>query len=125
MKRLNLLGTWAPSCSAPPSASNPYLVYLDDGRGTVGRKLDRGPEYDVLGGRIDSARQLAPGKVALTVRNADPNWQQYDGMVFETEVEFSSTHTRTLRSTASDGKVFIADGKLNDGRDIPTLTRCK
>src|SRR5580765_7165216 len=68
LQQIGFLGRWAASCDAPPSQANPYLVYYDGGGGLVGRRLDRGTGLPTLEGRIDSAKLLAPGRLALTVR---------------------------------------------------------
>lgn len=60
----------------------------------------------------------------MTVRNADPNWQEHDGMVLGTGLEFSRDHVRTVRSVAGNGTIFIKDGNLSDGRPMPRLKRC-
>jgi hypothetical protein len=126
LQQISFLGRWSASCEAPPSPANPYLVYYDAGGGLVGRRLDRGAGLPMLESRIDSAKLLAPGRLALTVRNLDANWKDADGMVFETEVEVSGDRARTVRSVASTGRVYIADGKMADGsRPVPTLTRCR
>ena len=119
------LGRWASvSCELPVSPQNLHMVFYVAGDGIVRRRLERG-DAPALDGAVDSARLLAPGRIGLTLRNDDPNWGPSNGMVFETEVEIAGDRARTLRSVASDGTVFIQDGKLNNGSPVPTMIRCR
>jgi len=124
LKEVGFLGRWAISCEAPASPRNVHITYYDGGNGQVGRRVDRGAGPPALEGKIDSATLLAPGRLAITVRNVDANWQAADGMIFETEVELEGNRARTVRSVANTGTAFIVDGKMVDGRPVPTLTRC-
>ena len=124
LKQLGLLGSWANvSCTAPVSKENSRVVYYDTGKGYARRRLERGSAPS-LDGAVDSARVIAPGLILLTLRNDDPNWQQLNGMVYETEIEIANGRARTRRSVGSDGTVYIRDGTFRDGSPVPSLIHC-
>jgi hypothetical protein len=124
LREVGQLGRWATvSCEAPAGPQNLHMIFYEAGKGLVRRRLERG-DAPALDGAVDSARQLAPGRLALTLRNDDPNWGPRNGMVFETEVEIAGDRARTLSSVGSDGTVFISDGTFQNGSPVPTMIRC-
>jgi hypothetical protein len=124
MREAGMLGTWADNCAAAPARSNLFVIYYAAPNGKVRRKLNAGPTEPELDGAVDSAERPSPTTMRMKLRNDDPNWGAQNGVAYDVTVDAGPGYRRTLLSIGSDGVTYIRDGKLRDGRPVPTLKRC-
>ena len=115
MNELGLYGQWAPDCSSPPAANNPYVIRSDiDGRTTSTLVFDRGITF------VSSMRDVR------TVGADRIRWIQTNpqGLSFEVTVQYAGQRTRSLQSIGSDGTTYVKDGIMKEGGETRWLTRC-
>lgn len=126
MTSIGMNGTWATnSCSAPVSPSNGRLTYYLGANNQVLRSYDRGPGAASLNVDVDSAHRVNATTIEARVRNDDPNWQDYNGVVVDVVVEIVNNKMHTLQSTGIDGTQWIKDGVVvKSGTPAPTLEKC-
>ena len=125
VSRARMLGTWAASCSAGASTTNWFVTWYAAGNGTARRRSLRGSGQPPLDGAIDSAELLSPTLMRVRMRNDDPNWGNFNGLVYDVLTDISGGHQRTISSVASDGQVLIKDGKyVSSGNPSVVTERC-
>ena len=123
--KIGMNGTWAPTCSAPISATNSRLTYYRGADGRVWRKYNRGPNTTSLNLTIDSAQVVTPTTIRARMRNDDPNWGPQNGAVTDVVIEIANKRMRTLNSVTPDGTQLIKDGILvKGGTAIPSFEKC-
>lgn len=119
-----VLGTWAASCSAGPSAGNIFTTYYTTQKGEARRRTDRGAE-GMLDGAVDAARLLPGNRLRMRLRNDDQNWGRQNGATAEIVVTISRRKMQTVEAFSNDGTEVIREGRfVHGGAPSPTLERC-
>lgn len=117
LKRFGMLGRTAVDCAAPPSSSNPYVIFAVSPQGKATRTL----------------KMMDPGLDAtLAIRNLRllaPDTLQFDETGRQSELTITMVKIkgkfRSWRSVRADGTVLIADGKFpKTGSPTLVFTAC-
>lgn len=123
--KIGMNGTWAPSCSAPTSATNGHMTHYHGADGRVWRKYDRGPNTTSLNLTIDSAQVVTPTTIRARTRNDDPNWGAQNGAIADVVIEIANNRMRSLNSITPDGTQLIKDGVfVKGGTAVPSFEKC-
>jgi hypothetical protein len=124
LQQAGQLGRWAKSCELPANRENIHTVYYEADDGQVRSRLERGPDLQPLESVIEKARLLAPGRIALTIRNDDTNWQNSNGGALDEVVEIANDRLRITSAVSHGGMTVIEGGRFTNGTPAPTLVRC-
>ena len=117
LKQFGMLGTFAVTCAAPPSQSNPYLIYSVSPQGVVTYTLNM-MNTDLDGTeRIHNLRLLAPDRL-----QHDRVGRQYNTTITVVKI---AGKIRSWRSVRADGTVLIQDGTfVNGGSPTQSFEKC-
>src|SRR5450631_2479519 len=117
LKKFGMLGTTAVDCAAPPSNSNPYVIFAVSPQGKATRTVkmkDPGLDGTLA---IRNLRLLAPDTLQF-----NETGRQSELTVPLVKI---AGKIRSWRSVRADGTVLITDGKfLNTGKPTIAFTFC-
>jgi hypothetical protein len=126
LEKAGQMGSWAATCSQPPSKNNLYVVFYATTDGKVRRKIDRGSDGPGLDGAVDSAERESATTLRMRTRNDDPNWGETNGRYFDIVVEIADGRVRSLSSVDGNGTKMIEGGVLlATQQPTPLFQRCK
>jgi len=113
LKKFGMLGTTAVDCAAPPSNSNPYVIFAVSPQGNATRTVKmKDPGLD--------------GTLAIrNLRLLAPDTLQFNETGRQSELTVTLGKIRSWRSVRADGTVLITDGKFpNTGKPTIAFTFC-
>ncbi len=116
MRDFGMLGKWARDCNAPPSRTNFHTVFAAMSSGNVQRTYYDGPDHIYNQYTITRAIRLPANQMSY----------QQVGPVGRMDVillKDGNTY-RIWSSVGADGKIYVKEGKFNDGAASPAETKC-